>query len=84
MSSNNDEFDFSNAERIGDKHYNSDAKNVHITIQLDGGNMAALRDEADRLGIPYQILIGSILHRFATGELIDRKELSIALKNKKE
>lgn len=44
--------------------------------------MTAIRDEADRLGIPNEILMSSILHRFASGELVDRKELLITLKEK--
>jgi hypothetical protein len=36
-------------------------------------HIARLKTEADRLGIPYQTFIGSILHRYAKGELLDRK-----------
>jgi len=35
--------------------------------------VADLKTEALRMGIPYQTLIGSILHRYVTGELLDRK-----------
>jgi hypothetical protein len=31
------------------------------------------KTEAARLGMPYQTLIGSLLHRYVHGELIDRK-----------
>jgi hypothetical protein len=39
--------------------------------------LAALKTEAERLGIPYQTYIGSVLHRFAQGELIDRKTIDL-------
>jgi predicted DNA binding CopG/RHH family protein len=49
-----------------------DAAKVAISIRLDGGELAELRTEAERLGLPYQTLIGSILHRYVAGELVDR------------
>ncbi len=45
---------------------------VPISIRLDGGELSQLRTEAERLGIPYQTLIGSVLHRYVSGELVDR------------
>jgi hypothetical protein len=42
------------------------------SIRLDGVELAELRTEAERLGIPYQTFIGSILHRYVSGELVDR------------
>jgi len=48
---------------------------VPISIRLDGAILAWFKTEAERLGIPCQTLMGSILHRHATGELIDRKEM---------
>ena len=49
-----------------------DAAKVAISIRFDGGELAELRTEAQRLGLPYQTLIGSILHRYVAGELVDR------------
>ena len=39
--------------------------------------LAVLKTEAERLGIPYQTYIGSVLYRFAQGELIDRKTVDL-------
>ena len=50
----------------------SDAAKVHLSIRLDGGELAEIRTEASRMGIPYQTLIGSILHRYVSGELVDK------------
>ena len=49
-----------------------------ISIRLDGAVLAALKTEAARMGIPYQTLIGSLLHRYVGGELIDRKAVEAA------
>jgi len=49
-----------------------DAAKMPISIRLDGGELAEIRTEAERMGIPYQTLISSILHRYVSGELVDR------------
>jgi len=43
-----------------------------ISIRLDGSDLAAIKTEAERLGIPYQTFVCSILHRYAQGELVDK------------
>ncbi len=50
-----------------------DAAKVPISIRLDGGVLSTLKTEAERLGIPYQTLIGSLLHRYSNDELVDKK-----------
>ncbi|MCB0370017.1 MAG: hypothetical protein KDD45_11485 [Bdellovibrionales bacterium] len=45
---------------------------IPISIRIDGGELAEIRTEAERLGLPYQTLISSILHRYVAGELVDR------------
>jgi predicted DNA binding CopG/RHH family protein len=55
----------------------ADAAKTPISIRLDGSTLADLRSEAERLGIPYQTLIGSVLHRYAHGELVDPKSIDL-------
>ena len=42
-----------------------------ISLRMDPELMIKLREESVRVGIPYQTLIGSILHRYVTGQLVD-------------
>jgi len=73
-----DEYDLKNMKRRpGKVKVDPEANKMPISLRLDTSDISLLRDEADRLGIPYQTLISSILHRFVTGELIDRKEVSL-------
>ncbi|MDD4976643.1 MAG: hypothetical protein PHY93_19965 [Bacteriovorax sp.] len=44
---------------------------------MDTADFVAVRDEADRLGIPYQTLIGCIVHRFVSCQLLDKKEIEL-------
>lgn len=41
------------------------AKNRHISIRLSEKDLMRLRAKALELGLPYQTLIGSILHQYA-------------------
>jgi predicted DNA binding CopG/RHH family protein len=67
------EYDFRKMKkRESTRVLSAEAAKVPISIRLDGGELSEIREEADRMGIPYQTLIGSILHRYVTGELVDR------------
>jgi len=45
------------------------AKNRHISIRLSERDLMLIRARALELGIPYQTLIGSILHQYAKGKV---------------
>lgn len=44
-------------------------KNARINIRLSNVDLAQIKRRAERDGLPYQTLIASVLHRFATGQL---------------
>jgi len=48
-----------------------------LVIKIDANDLLDIKTESERLGIPYQTLIGSILHRYVTDELVDKRELKI-------
>jgi predicted DNA binding CopG/RHH family protein len=64
-------------KRPGKVKTDPEASKIAISIRLDGSVLSDLRSEAERLGIPYQTFIGSILHRYVCGELLDRKEINL-------
>jgi len=45
-------------------------KSKNINIRLQPTTLDKLRESAARLGMPYQTLASSILHRYATGQTI--------------
>jgi len=63
--------------RRGKVKVDSGAAKVPVSIRLDGAVLAELRTEAQRLGIPYQTFVGSILHRYVNQELIDPKSANL-------
>lgn len=67
------EYDLKSLKRRQAKIYEEAAK-VAITIRLDAIVLNDLKNEANRMGLPYQSLINSILHRFSTGQLVDKSE----------
>jgi predicted DNA binding CopG/RHH family protein len=64
-------------KRPGKVKIDPDAAKTPISIRLDGTVLADLRSEADRLGIPYQTLISSVLYRYVQGELVDPKAIDL-------
>lgn len=50
------------------------AKDKRITLRLSSFDLDALQAKAIEEGIPYQTLISSILHKYATGLLVDRRQ----------
>ncbi len=74
-----DEYDFDKMKlRPGKVRVLSEEEvKIPISLRLAPFVVSLLRDEADRLGIPYQTLISSVLHRFVTGELVDKKTLAL-------
>ncbi len=64
-------------KRPGKVKIDSEAVKVPISLRVDSAVLADLKTEAQRLGTPYQTLIGSILHRYVHGELVDRKAIEI-------
>jgi predicted DNA binding CopG/RHH family protein len=44
-------------------------KNRKINIRISENDLSALQRKAARDGIPYQTLIGSVLHKYASGFL---------------
>ena len=65
-------------KRPGKVKTDPDSAKTPISIRLDGTVLADLRSEADRLGIPYQTLISSVLHRYVQGELVDPKAVDLS------
>ncbi len=64
-------------KRPGKGKTDPESAKTPISIRLDGSVLADLRAEAERLGIPYQTFIGSILHRYANQELVDRRAINL-------
>lgn len=65
------------------KSFVKSKKESRVNLRMSEGTLLLIKKVADRDGIPYQTMINSILHRYATGELVDRKvidELKDALK----
>ncbi len=70
------EYDFSKANKRSERiKVDANVAKIPTSIRLDGSILAWYKTEAERQGIPYQTLIGSILHRYAGSELVDKSEV---------
>ncbi len=48
-------------------------KDARVNLRLNPDDVEKIREKADREGIPYQTLIGSVLHKYATDQFFDEK-----------
>jgi predicted DNA binding CopG/RHH family protein len=47
-------------------------KDRRVNIRLSAGDLEAIQRRAVEEGIPYQTLMASILHKYASGRLVER------------
>ena len=47
-------------------------KDKRINIRLSGRDLIALQRRAAKEGLPYQTLVSSILHKYVSGNLMDK------------
>lgn len=61
-------------------------KDESITIRISGADKRRIIALAERAGIPYQTLVGSVLHKFSTEQFVElneaRKLLGVSLAGK--
>ena len=56
-----------------------DSKNQAISLRLSEFDLELLKKKAEAEGLPYQILISSVLHKYVTDQLFDRNEVRKAI-----
>lgn len=49
------------------------AKNARMNIRMNEADLKALKARAVEQGLPYQTLVSSVLHKYVTGRLVERK-----------
>ena len=49
-----DEYEFSKAKRVDPSRVDPDAVMIPVNLKIHANDLCLIRDEADRLGIPYQ------------------------------
>jgi predicted DNA binding CopG/RHH family protein len=52
-------------------------KDRRINIRISSRDLEAIQKRALEEGLPYQTLIASLLHKYASGRLVDRESLTI-------
>lgn len=67
------EYDLKNMKRKENKVI-PDAGKIAISLRVDGNDLADIKREAERKGLPYQTLINSVIHQYVTGQLVEKRE----------
>jgi len=52
-------------------------KDYRINIRISKKDVEALKTKALEEGIPYQTLVTSILHKYVTGRIVEKKEFRL-------
>ena len=47
-------------------------KNKQVTMRITEADLDAIKAEAAKQGMPYQTLIGSVIHKYVTGQLVEK------------
>ncbi len=55
-------------------------KEARVNLRLKADDVEKIRRKAEREGIPYQTLIGSVLHKYATDQLIEEKAVEAVIR----
>ncbi len=55
-------------------------KETRVNLRLNPDDVEKIRLKARHEGIPYQTLIGSVLHKCATDQLLDGKAIELVLR----
>lgn len=48
-------------------------KQARVSLRLNSSDVERMREKANQAGLPYQTLIASVVHQFATNQLVERK-----------
>ena len=67
-----DEYDLKSMKQRLKREADPDAVMVPINLKIHANDVCAIRDEADRLGVPYLELIESVLDQYASDTLKDK------------
>ena len=62
----------SEAERYGGYARATFRKDMRVNIRISKKDLEALQSRALEEGIPYQTLIGSVLHKYVDGRLVEK------------
>lgn len=54
------------------------AKNRRVNIRMSATDLADIQVRAEEEGLPYQTLMASVLHKFVTGRLQEKRLSSVA------
>ena len=59
-------------------------KAARINLRLTSDELTRLRERAEQVGLPYQSLIASVLHRYLNGSLVEVEDIKAIVKAFKE
>jgi len=50
-------------------------KDARLNIRISSADLKLIKDRAAEEGLPYQSLVSSLIHKYASNELLDRRQI---------
>ena len=58
-------------------------KDARLNIRISSSDLKLIKDRAAEEGLPYQSLIASLIHKYASNELVDRRQVNAIVRELK-
>ncbi len=71
------EYDLKSMKQRPKREADPEALKLSVHLRLDAIVVADIKEKAEKLGLPYQTLINSVLKQYLNGELVSREAISI-------
>ena len=62
----------------------AEIKTERVNARFRATDIALLKMKAEREGMPYQTLLGSVIHKFVTGQLVDVDSVKVVVSQMKK
>jgi len=71
------EYDLKSMKQRPKREADPEALKISVHLRLDAIIVSDLKEKAERMGLPYQTLINSVLKQYLNGEIVSRETVSM-------
>jgi predicted DNA binding CopG/RHH family protein len=72
-----DEYDLKSMKQRPKREADPEALKMSVHLRLDAIIVSDLKEKAEKMGLPYQTLINSVLKQYLNGEFVSRETISM-------
>lgn len=72
-----DEYDLKSMKQRPKREADPEALKMSVHLRLDAIIVSDIKEKAEKMGLPYQTLINSVLKQYLNGEFVSKETVSI-------